>query len=89
MATYTFDDRRGRSHNFARDVGILLLAVAIAFAVGRASRAFPDVRGGSAVPSPVAAPQPGAAPPEPPWKIQGFRDGETAADICTDVMCNG
>jgi len=83
MATCLFEDRAGRSHDFARNAWVLLLAVAIAFAVGRASRAFPDVRGGSAVP------QPAAAQPEPPWKTQGFRDDETAANICTDVSCNG
>jgi hypothetical protein len=89
MATQTYDAHAAGSHHLARDAAILLLAVAAAFFLGRVSSGAQEARGGTTAPHAQSARQPGGATPEPGWKAQGCRDGDTVDDICTDPACNG
>ena len=86
MATLTLHQRPAVHSSTLRRLGVLLLAMALAFVAGRVTVA------GRAPPQPAALARPPAQPATPapaPWQVQGFRDAETSADTCTSPDCNG
>jgi hypothetical protein len=85
MATVMSRDPFIHHSSAVRTVGVVLLAMALAFITGRATASR-----GAALPGDPARPValPAQAPPAPPT-AQRFREDETTDDICTAPNCSG